>query len=634
MAQKFDSPLIKRIFLTFLIGTIVSISISKFLLMIKATYLYYLTGTQWFEWLNYLILSFAVLILPICTLLFLDSTHMRRLLRVYLFGIVGTNALAFYEDVATHLDTLFLYDRPLNPILIFIESIAALFCWIFLLRQVNGKSLLPIPIKTKMRHTESRLRDFLQGPFIDLVEFVKKPKKHNKKRVNSVCLIHIVIFSGLIVTMIPEGTTITLERPDDHDMRIWFWTSDPADYNNETLDIMAANNIGIKIWQDYKDPEFDRFADRDIDVVIAKGFTNNPENYNAAFNGFKQIMDYWDSMPDCPFVGFVDDMEQMAGVSRYNRTWYESYVEFIRNTTNYIRSRGYEAYITQWLMSTNDYRDGDPDMGVVYENPFEPRAFENVSTVGWMTYRSEQGIIYDEPSPYFTYQWASQTRDYMEFLDDSYDYENEFWANKSELSIGCVGVHSFWTYNSEINPTAKQQLFTDLAICHACEIAEVTIWIAQEMDTKLFKLIGGADGLLEMLEYVDSYDSINIEYKRRATFFGNLKLLSNITGSVFGILYSDVLYDSWAGYLVFLWCGVWLISAFYIVKAKKDNREYKKEADQDAKDENAYELEDKSIAAVRIASISAVITVFTLTGIFFFQPELFVTLQNLDIILK
>ncbi|MBD3353682.1 MAG: hypothetical protein GF364_19515, partial [Candidatus Lokiarchaeota archaeon] len=166
--NKSQQPLLKKILLSFLVATIVSISISKFLMMIKATYLYYLTGVPWFEWLNYGFLSIAVLILPIMALFFLESVHIRRLLRIYLFGIVFTNAIGFYEDVATHLDTIFLYDRPLNPILIFIEALAALFCWLFLLRQVRGYSLLPIIIRTKSNRTKSKFKDFFKGPFRDL----------------------------------------------------------------------------------------------------------------------------------------------------------------------------------------------------------------------------------------------------------------------------------------------------------------------------------------------------------------------------------------------------------------------------------------------------------------------------------
>jgi len=627
----------KKFNLAFLITTIIMISINKSILMIKSTIIYNKTGVFLFEVVNYFILAFGLLLLPSLALFYLDSVYIRRLLRFYLFGIIFTDSLELYNGVFKNISSLFYYERPLNSILLLIEVFSALYCWLFLLRQLNGKSLIPIIIRTKMAKWHSIIKG-IKFRIINLKNWIlygslnRSFDNKSQKKLNSILLINAIIFSILLITMIPENKKIIIERPSDHEMKIWFWTSGPNKLDNSTLDIMSSYNIGVKAWGYYKDENWTRFKDRNIPVVLIDEFPTQEDQWSTWFDDLIEKMNYFDTNPQLPFVGFVDDMEHLAGISKYNSTWYNKFVEFIQNTTNYVKERGYHFHITQWLASNNDLRDNDYDLSIVYENPFDPIKMQNISSIDWMVYRSESVILYDEPFEYFTYHWAKNIRNYMEFLEKKYNLPKGTWSTKSSMSIGVTkNRNSFYTFNSKLNPNAKQQFFNEVLMCHAAKISQITIFITGELDDGdgFFRLIGGNEGLIELLNLINNYDKIVIPYKKRATFFGNLKMLSNITGSIFGLIYSDCFYDYLTGYFVFLWifCLIGTIIAIFKSQKFKDANK----CNEQSKENNFRYCKNKYQIVLRIWCISSIILTFSLTAIFFFYPQIFIILENIEI---
>ena len=562
---------LKKLCLTFLIGTVIQISVNKSILMLAATGLYHTTDVPWFETWNYIFLALAVLILPILALFFLSSEHIRKALRLYFLIIIFFNAMELSGGIFSEFSALWLFDRPYNVIFVLVESFSAFICWLFLLRQFGGRSPLPIPIETEMYPAYTATEFWLMNMYRNLRDFLIKPVKKNKKLVNVVVIVNIILFSGLLITFIPENTTITLERPEDHEMRISFWGGELLD--NSTLDIIGQHNGRLFVWGNFADEaKWSRFKDRNVSVLIVKGFEENESKWEQEMLKISQFMDILDSQPNSGVVGFVDDMEQLTRIIKYNASYYEKYVQFIQNKTNYVRSRGYEYHITQWLTAINDERDSDPDMGVVFNNPFDPVRFENLSSIGWMIYRSEIAIKYDEPYEYFSHHWASQVRNYMNYIEQKYNFPKGFWWNKTTVSIGVMGSQSIFTFNGDLNRNAKAQMINEFKMWHANRIPEVIVFYAGETNNEgvgtreFFKYLGGNNELLDLYQELENYTSVSFQYKRRATFFGNLKMLSNLPGSVFGLFYSDVLYNRNTPYLLILSLVIYIGSAVAVLR--------------------------------------------------------------------
>jgi len=618
---------LKSIHTALLFSTIILISVEKSVLLFISTYYYSLTHVPWYEWSNYIILGLGTAVLPILSFFYLDNIYIRRLLRWYLFGVIFTNIFTFIEDVVSNIGTIWQYERPLNAILIFIETISAMYCWLILLRQIKGKSLLPIEITTPYLALESRtFTKFIKIASKNLVDFIKKEKIHKKNLLIVTLLINLVIFSSLTLSFLLENTTIVLNRPEDHSMQISFWLGDSRKLDNSSLDILSAKSVKIYAWGDYKDVEWIRYGDRGIEVIIVKEFEENETQRDEDFQEIADVIDYLDSHPELPIVGFADDMEKLAGISRYNSSWLDSYENYIQNKTNYVHSRGYEYHITQWLVGINDLRDGDSDMAIVYKNPFDPIKFENLTSIGWMIYRSEIAIIFDEPYEYFTYHWASQVNNYMDFIESEYHLAQGSWKNKSTISIGVTkNSDSLFTFNTELNPNAKFEWFQEMKICHAMEINEVIIFIAGRLNQtdEFFGLVGGNLGLQEMFDELDSYETVSFQYKKRATFFGNLKLLSNITGSVIGLFYSDLYYDNWVGYLCFFWVALFLVFTYYFVRHNPTEKIEKKE----------FKRSSEKMIALKISTLVVIVSTFFLTGIFFWYKPFFTVLRNIKLFL-
>jgi len=425
--------------------------------------------------------------------------------------------------------------------------------------------------------------------------------------------------------MLPENSVITLQRPN-HEMRVSYWGGNNLD--NSTLDIIGARGGRIFAWiSDWSnEAQWKRFKDRGVEVIMVDGFESDETKWEQDFQEITAKMDLLDTQPNTGIVGFADDMEMLTRIIEYNQTYYNKYVDFIRNKTNYVESRGYQYHITQWLSTIGDLRDGDDDMAVVYKNPFHPVQFENLSSIGWMIYRSEMAIKYDEPFDYFTHHWASQVRSYMGFVEEKYGYEEGFWKNKSTMSIGVASDSAPWTFNHEINPKAKQNIMKEIQICHVNQISEVIIFYAGntnsmgEGTSDFFECIGGNAGLLELYDMLDNYEDVKITYKRRATFLGNLKMLSNLSGSVFGLLYSDAIYDSQVAYLVFLWLAIY-ISCSVSIGMKKMERNPAKRIETES---------DNFSAVIRLVFIGLLTAIFMLTLTSFWFPELFQILGSLD----
>jgi hypothetical protein len=233
-----------------------------------------------------------------------------------------------------------------------------------------------------------------------------------------------------------------------------------------------------------------------------------------------------------------------------------------------------------------------------------------------MIYRSEEAIIYDEPFEYFTYHWADQVNKYLDFVEREYALPRGTWKNKSTISIGVSTASSLFTFNIQLNPQARDQWFKELQIHHAMKTSEVIIFIGGRVnDTDGFMgIVGGNTGLEEMYNILDTYESIQIRYKRRATFFGNLKLWSNITGSVVGLFYSDLFYEQWVGYISFLWIGILCSFSIIMLTTKQPPKKNERTSESGLK---KWEI------GIRIASATSILTIIILTGIFFWYKPIF-----------
>lgn len=558
-----EEPVYKKFFLGFLITTTLGICFSKGTFMLIATFNYFNMGFPWFEWLNYLFLSFFVIICVPLTLLFLESVYVRRGLRLFMLGMVIINALEFYEGLISHASTLFFYERPFNAIFIGIEAISALICWLVILRQWNGRSLLPIPVKTKMSSNFYSIKQGLSTRWNNLKDFIERPKPEKKTLINAVLLVNIIIFSGLLITMTQEDQPIVLERPQDHEMKVKFWTSGNQ-LEDSTLEILGRYDIDLYAWISLNFDEnglvtYNEFSGMDRYGDYGVGFYKQisppwEENEYADFIEYiNRVMDWCDANPKVPFKGFVSDWERAFTVARYNETHFHKNLEFLRvNVTKHVKLRGYEYAYVETLNTIGDLYDGDYDVTVAYGAPFNPVAFENCSAFNVMVYRMEMAMTYDEPYEYFTYQWANAITNYMEFIEERYEYPDGYWTSRSGMSIG-VTSNYFYSYNQDRNQYALAEFINDVKICHACEIGEIAIFYFK--NNSHFHEMWGDDGVETMMQELNSYEQIVVPYQRRGSFFGNLKWLSNPAGSVFGLAYCDVLYEAWVGILALVWIG-------------------------------------------------------------------------------
>lgn len=536
------APVVKKMSLGFLITTILMVCINNSIITLRAVY-YYSAVYPWYEWLNYLFLGIFLGICPILCLFFLDSIHVRRGLRFFLFGMALNNVLEVFEGSIGNASTILTFERPLNPIYLMIEFIACLICWLFLLRQVRGISWLPIPIRTDRRGAFSgvkNLRDFILN---------RHPRK--QKLINIVLLINCICFAGIFITLTQENREIVLQRPEDHKMQINFWNGGAYEFTDEALQYLSDRNVTMYGWCSETDAQ--RYCDFNVSIyrVYDLPTRGSAADNAAAFAYIDGWLDWADADPKRQqyFKGFVADYEGLETIANYSEKTYEYMKQNVSYGISYINDRGYEYAITQTMANIGDRYDGDPDMDIVYDDICDPGSIENITVLNWMIYRSESAMIYDEPFEYFTYQWAVHISRYMEFLETEYGYEDGFWTNKSAMSLG-VTKPKMYTYNTDLrdNVTAFEEIVQEVKICHACGISEVAIWKGTGIIEQW-----GLDGLKTLFQELDTYESVTFRYKRRATFFGNLKWVSNVAGSVFGLYYSDGLYEAWYGYLGLAW---------------------------------------------------------------------------------
>ena len=185
----------------------------------------------------------------------------------------------------------------------------------------------------------------------------------------------------------------------------------------------------------------------------------------------------------------------------------------------------------------------------------------------------EKAMPYDEPYEYFTYQWASHINRYMKYLENEYEYPEGYWQNKSGMSIGVTSDY-FYTYNSDVRgfETSLNEYLQDVKICHACKIGEIS-----GFSLRSFIDNWGIEGLERLLEDLNSYETVSFEYKRRATYFGNLRWGVNINGSVFGLFYSDGFYSNWFNMLSLIsLIGLGIIVLASMIKKYPDTSFYGK----------------------------------------------------------
>ena len=611
--KKIDLP--KKICYGVFLPAVIGISVINAIFWFQATALY-APAVEWYEWSFYLTLGLLLTVGPCLLLLFLRSVYARRLLMVYLLIVLALLAqemmvlFPFYLDFTQfllgmftggrvgyteYIDRLGTGERPGQVALVWLVVVLS-FVSLYILK----RKAVPVAITTRKHGRLSSWKN--------LRRFVLA---RNRKRLtvsNVVMLSFLIMVSGTLVTMEPP-VTVTLRRPHDHDMRVSFWASGFG-LENSTLEILSEHDIRLFGWfNPYDMPGAQRYALFGVEVIPYIPFPNPLKDQDrfsleAVLAYADARMDFWDAngLKDAPFTGFAFDQEDWNHVYTFNAAAYQQSIEWTRELNEHINSRGYELFLTEYLTSINDLLDGDHDVSINTFNPFDPTW--NVSHFDWMIYRTEVAILYNEPSVMFTYEWARHIRRFMLEIGGE-----EFFA-KSSMSIG-VTSDELPLYR---DPGGLDEFLLDVKVCHAMEISNVIIFYLNFFMDKW-----GDEGLVRMMEMLDTYTSVSFPFRRRATFFGNLKREDNPLGSAFGFMYQDFWLDEWVG----ITPVAWLIGLAIVVTLSslgflgKKRRQASKVIDAETKPAYKDDALDKVLIGARVALVACIVASIAMAAVVF-----------------
>ena len=573
--KQFQNPLketdyVKRFCFGIFIVTVLGISFLNGVFWFTAMS-YYAEIVQWHEWGFYLWLGLIFTVGPVLLLFFLRSVYVRRLFIFYffivmfilafevlsnlpfnlefgqvLYGILFSSRLGFLEY-----NDIFTTGTRLGHVVLFLMVTIASFISLYIIK----RKAIPIGITTQKRRSWSSYRN--------LRSFIFSTKRQRVRKENVVMLAFLVMVMGTAITYEPP-TTLVLSKDPQNDMQISFWGGSYS-LSDEELTVLGNYNIRLFGWG-YK--RYDRLAQAQriasygVEVIPIIHFPDDASDLENSINDAATWIDYWNnnSLKANPFLGFTFDKEDWETVVQYNETAFDEAVQAVHDLASYINGRGYELFLTEYMVTINDLLDGDHDVAISTHNPFDPTW--NLSHFDWMIYRDEDAIDYNEPNAYFTYEWARSIKHFMLEIGGPTFFE------KSSMSLG-VTSDTLPLYRG---PNGLDEFLKDVKICQATGIREIKIF-----SYRGFIELWGAEGIEKMMQELQSFSKIGIPFKRKATFFGNLKMPENPTGSVFGFMYQDAWLNKWVGITPIIWLvfllGVSVFVSFLSFKSKNKKNE-------------------------------------------------------------
>nr|MDO8115779.1 hypothetical protein [Candidatus Sigynarchaeota archaeon] len=353
--------------------------------------------------------------------------------------------------------------------------------------------------------------------------------RYASPKVHVLSIAFLIVVTGLLVTFQPP-VHVRLPRNSENDIQVSFWDAG-LDLPNQTLSILGSYNVCIYGWVNQNDiANARRYADHGVSLVKVIGMPDNEEELDGRIQFVNSTMNFWDAnnLTGNPWLGFAFDKEEMDGIARYNSSKFQEAKDAVGALADFISSRGYGLYQTEYLLTINDLLDGDEEVAI---NNFDPIDFSwNLSHFDWMIYRAEIAIEYNEPSPFFTYEWARWIRYYAITMGGDALFQ------KTSMSIGVTSDELPLYRGYE----GLAEITMDAQICQSVGIPEIIIFSLDGFFDEY-----GIDGFQEFMTALLGFDHVDIAYNRRATFFGNLKGNENPTGSVFGFFFQDKWLDAW-----------------------------------------------------------------------------------------
>ncbi len=541
---RLEQDTIKKACFGFLIAAIVGLCAIIGSLWFPATALYSQT-TSWYEWGLYAWLGVAVVGLPITLLFFLGSAYARRALMWFLLGVMLLLLVEFLTitpllvefaqlffgavfagrvGYTEYIDRFSGTGKPLHLFLVVIAFTVSFAAFYILKRKA-----IPVAISTRKHGNLSSWRN--------LFAFITLSPPYRSKKVHVASFAWLIVVTGITITFEPP-VEVRLDYNDANDIQVSFWSTG-REYTNETLAILGSYNARLYGWfNPYNVPFANRYADVNVTLVPVISMPEDQDDLEYWIPYVNNTMNFWDAnnLTHRPWLGFTFDKEEMDGIARYNATKYYEAIDAVHALADFIAARGYGLYQTEYMLTINDLLDGDNEVAI---NNFDPIDFSwNIAHFDWMIYRSEIAIQYNEPSPYFTYEWARWIRHYARAMGG-----DELFS-KTSMSIG-VTTDDLPLYAGY---DGLAEIIIDAQVCQSVGVPEIIVFILSGFLEEY-----GTAGLVEFMDALYGFDHVDISFNRRATFFGNLKGNENPSGSVFGFFFQDLWLDQWVENLPLIW---------------------------------------------------------------------------------
>lgn len=609
---------IKKACFGFLVAAVVGLTAITALTWFRTTAAYAMF-VEPHEWGYYTFLGAIITAGPVVLLFFLRSVYARRALMVYLAAIVLLlvvacvsyspfrvepaqllHAIVFGNRIGytSYSGSLTTSDRPLHIILIMLFTCIAAAAFMVIKRKA-----IPIEITTPKHASFSSWRN--------MRAFMFTSTRRRATRENVVLLGMLVVLSGMLVTFQPPAS-IVLPRDPSNDMRVSFWSyNSRVTLPDSTLQILGNNHARLfggvgaatKV-------QGDKCAAYGVELVQLIEMPKNQQHLATVIARADSFMDTWASLgfTKNPYIGFVFDQEDMNGLHEFKEAYNEEASKAVQDLQSYLASRGYQLFMTEYMLTIGDLLDGDADLA---NNNLDPIDFTwNITQFDWMLYRAESAIAYNEPHAMFTYEWAR----FMKAATMQLGGEALF--KKTSFSIG-VANDDMPLYR---DPGGLDELLLDAKICQAMGIPAINVFQLGEKNGDEFLGKWGDAGLQRFFDELRTFSTVAFTFERRATFFGNLKGTDNPTGSVFGFFFQDAFLDAWVGFLAIPWIVVLVVSPLVLAWRGR----FKPPAPRLAT-KRAYSNDwiDRALIIARVALYAMLWLLPAWTGAIFFNPTFF-----------
>ena len=523
--------------------------------------LLYSRNKLWFDWGFYMALGILILLIPIFSIFYAEKPVAQLLLKgtFLLFSLLGAFyfilAIFSYSDLlSNYVFALFFQGRiqylELAPGFVFKPGQFMVLFLFFFTNMIAllglKKNLVPLTAGEKRK-----IKDYFR---------IKNLSKGSK--------LFIACFAGmLIVSAISYngmGSYIELKNDKDFTPQVAFWEWDSWTKQNETLEVMAEHEVHI-----YGGHPYGETYKANMTKYYNYGVKVRPTGDNYAW------IDWIESEREkgwttCPVDGFIEDIEDGGSLFEFNRTQNERERAEYEELIDYVHQHNFTQDFTAMHTTINDQLDGDLDVTIFHEiASFPPLDWDGWN---WMIYRTESATQYEEESPYFTYQWVKELKDTVHQM-----YGGEY-DDRLSVSVGVVEEDRLYGYED-----GWEQFMLDLIICDYLKIPEIIIFNMGEEDESRFLGMWGAEGIEEMMEELEEWDTVKLYYSRSATFFGNIKYLENPAGSVFGNFWIDLFLDNSLIFFALTWIFFQGISYYAFIRDfRETHRKLQREVPQES----------------------------------------------------